>query len=37
MANPETVMLPEDAKQQRQSIPQGGRPSRSGKKRKYCA
>ncbi len=33
-ANPETVMLPEDAKQA--SIPQVGRPSRNGKKRKYC-
>ena len=34
-ANPETVMVSEDAKQA--SFPQGGRPSRSGKKRKYCA
>jgi ankyrin repeat protein len=35
-ANPETVMLSEDTKQA--SIPHGGRPSRSGKKRKYyCA
>jgi ankyrin repeat protein len=34
-AYPETVMLSEDAKQA--SIPQGGRPSRSGKKRKYHA
>ncbi len=34
-ANPETVMLPEHEKQL--SIPQRGRPSRSGKKRKYCA
>ncbi len=33
--NPETVMLSGDEKQQ--SIPQGGRPSRSGKKRKYYA
>jgi ankyrin repeat protein len=32
---PETVMVSEDAKQA--SIPQGGRPSRSGKKRKYRA
>jgi ankyrin repeat protein len=32
---PETVMVSEDAKQA--SIPQGGRPSRSGKKRKYYA
>lgn len=34
-ANPETVMVSKDAKQA--SIPQGGRPSRSGNKRKYCA
>ncbi len=34
-AYPETVMVSEDTKQA--SIPQGGRPSRSGKKRKYCA
>jgi ankyrin repeat protein len=34
-ANPETVMLPGDEKQQ--STRNGGRPSRSGKKRKYCA
>jgi ankyrin repeat protein len=34
-ANPETVMLPGDERQQ--SIPQGGRPSRNGKKRKYRA
>ena len=34
-ANPETVMLPGDEKQG--SIPQGGRPSRSGKKRKHYA
>jgi ankyrin repeat protein len=33
--NPETVMVSEDAKLA--SIPQVGRPSRSGKKRKYCA
>jgi ankyrin repeat protein len=33
--NPETVMVSKDAKQA--SIPQGGRPSRSGKKRKYHA
>jgi ankyrin repeat protein len=32
-AYPETVTLTEDAKQA--SIPQGGRPSRNGKKRKY--
>jgi ankyrin repeat protein len=32
-SNPETVIVSEDAKQA--SIPQGGRPSRSGKKRKY--
>ena len=34
-AYPETVMVSEDAKQA--SIPQGGRPSRSEKKRKYHA
>ena len=34
-ANPETVMVSKDAKQA--SIPQGGRPSRSGNKRKYRA
>jgi ankyrin repeat protein len=34
-SNPETVIVSEDTKQA--SIPQGGRPSRSGKKRKYCA
>jgi ankyrin repeat protein len=34
-ANPETVMVSEDVKQA--SLPRGGRPSRIGKKRKYCA
>ncbi len=36
-ANPETVMLSGDEKQKQASIPQVGRPSRSGKKRKYYA